>query len=204
MQKKLEITAFTLGWFAVIAQFVLILQNRQTDIPETMIRFFSFFTILTNLLVALYFTFKIFRSPGKKIALFDKNGALTAITTFILVVGLVYQFVLRQIWQPEGMQRVVDELLHSIIPFLVLVYWIAFSKKEKVSFRAVALWLLYPVGYLFFVLIRGSFSNFYPYPFLNIPEIGIEKALVNIALIVVLFLFIMAVLVAIINRRAKK
>lgn len=91
---------FLLGWFSVIGQFILMIQNRQADILETTIRFFSFFTVLTNLLVALYFT--------ARITLFDKinfkklshNGTITALTAFILVVGLVYQIILR----PHGNQ----------------------------------------------------------------------------------------------------
>lgn len=43
MRKKTEIIGFLLSWFAIIAQFVLIIQNRQTDIPETIIWFFYLF-----------------------------------------------------------------------------------------------------------------------------------------------------------------
>lgn len=33
------------AWFAVIAQFFLAIANRTASVPETVIRFFSFFTI---------------------------------------------------------------------------------------------------------------------------------------------------------------
>ena len=98
MQRKFEITGFILGWFAVIAQFVLMIQNRQADIVETIIRFFSFFTILTNSLLTLFFTTKVFKSFAERIKIFNQKGSLTAITTFILIVGLVYQIILRSIW----------------------------------------------------------------------------------------------------------
>jgi hypothetical protein len=45
MKRKLEIMGLCIGWFAIMGQFRLMLQNRQTDIPEMVIRFFSFFTI---------------------------------------------------------------------------------------------------------------------------------------------------------------
>lgn len=202
MKKKIEIIGFVLSWFAVIAQFVLIIQNRQTDIPETIIRFFTFFTILTNLLVALYFSYKIF-SFTNNLSIFNKKSALTAITTFILIVGLVYQFILRGIWEPQGMQRIVDELLHSVIPLFVLVYWIVFSEKGKINFRDTAVWLLYPLIYFILVLIRGHFSNYYPYPFLNVSAIGIEKVLLNSVVILLFMLVIMAILVGLKNRFTK-
>ena len=46
MKRKFETFGFSIGWFAIIAQFFLMLENRQADIPETIIRFFSFFTIV--------------------------------------------------------------------------------------------------------------------------------------------------------------
>ncbi len=48
MKRKFEVFAFGMVWFAVIAQFFLMFYNRQTDVPEMIIRFFSFFTILTK------------------------------------------------------------------------------------------------------------------------------------------------------------
>lgn len=42
-----------LGWFALGSQLYLIIQNRIVSVPETVVRYFSFFTILTNLLVAI-------------------------------------------------------------------------------------------------------------------------------------------------------
>ncbi len=73
-------------------------QNRQTDIPEMIIRFFSYFTILTNILVALYFTASAFRSKVIPFRWLLSKGTLTATTAFILIVGLVYQIALRGIW----------------------------------------------------------------------------------------------------------
>jgi hypothetical protein len=201
MKKKLEITGFLLGWFAVITQFILIILYRQTSIIETIIRFFSFFTILTNLLVTLFFTVRIFDFSGKIVSIFNKKETVTSITTFILIVGIVYQIVLRGIWNPEGMQLIVDELLHSIIPLFVLFYWVLFSVKEKNLFKNAIVWLIYPLIYLLFVLLRGSFSDYYPYSFLNISQIGIGKVLLNSGIVLALILFVMSVLIFIKNKQ---
>ena len=129
MRKYIDILGFLIGWIAVIGQFILLIQNRQADIPETIIRFFSFFTILTNILVVLYFTSRISISKKTSLSRLTNSGNLTALTAFILVVGLVYQFILRGTWQPTGLQRIIDELLHSVIPFFVFLYWLKFSNK---------------------------------------------------------------------------
>jgi hypothetical protein len=95
MRKYIDSIGFLLGWLAIIGQFILMIQNRQADITETIIRFFSFFTILTNILVALYFTSRITIFKNTSLSKLPNSGNLTALTAFILVVGLVYQIILR-------------------------------------------------------------------------------------------------------------
>ncbi len=195
MQRKIEIIGLCLGWFAVIAQFYLILENRKTNALETTIRFFSFFTILTNIWAASFLTVKVFGQKKKRFGPFPIKGSLTALTTFILIVGLVYQIVLRPLWEPTGLQWVVDELLHTVIPLFMLAYWFLYATTDDFNIRKTTIWLLYPIIYIILILIRGNFSKFYPYPFLNIPEIGMESVLINILSILVLAIFIMAFLV---------
>lgn len=194
IQKRntLNIIGASMGWFAVSGQLVLIILNRQADIFETVIRFFSFFTILTNILVACYFTVQILNI--KSFRCLKTDTALTAITSFILVVGLVYQFVLRPIWEPTGWQFVIDELLHTLIPIYVLVYWFFYVKLSGFNPRHLVKWLLYPFIYFAFVLLRGHFSGFYPYPFINAQEIGYSKVFGTFIVLSVVVMMVMALL----------
>lgn len=186
---------FLLGWFSVIGQFVLMLQNRQADILETIVRFFSFFTILTNILVALYFTSRIPIFNKASFGQLFSKGTLTALTVFILVVGLVYQIVLRNTWHPTGFQRIIDELLHSVIPLFVLIYWFLFADSAELKFKNCKNWLWFPILYFVYVIIRGHFSNFYPYPFINISEIGPLQVIINFLIISAFILLIMGILI---------
>ncbi len=181
-----------MGWLAVIGQSILIIINRQAEVLETIIRFFSYFTILTNILVALYFTSQIFYLKTFK---FLKNdSALTAITAFILIVGLVYQVVLRWIWQPTGFQMIIDELLHSVNPVYVLVYWFLYVNASNLKPRNLFAWLLYPFIYFIFIMIRGHFSGFYPYPFIEVASIGYLKVFNNFLLLSLVALILMGLL----------
>ena len=189
MKRKLAILFAIIAWFAVIVQFYIMIENRVSSISETVIRFFSFFTILTNIIVATYFSSQATKS--KVSGFFDQPGRLTAVTVYILVVGLVYQFVLRQVWVPTGMQKVVDELLHSVTPIITLIYWFLYEKKKMVKWSEVPNWLIYPAVYLIYILFRGNFSGFYPYPFVNVPEIGIQQTLVNSFFVLILFLMLL-------------
>ena len=95
------------------------------------------------------------------------------------------------------MQRIVDELLHSVIPIYMIVFWMAYENKKKVLWQSIPTWLLYPLVYLIYILFRGNLSGFYPYPFVNVTELGIEKVLMNSGVLVLLFLIIALLFVSI-------
>lgn len=203
MKNPLSIIFGLIAWFAVITQYYLMIENRVASVGETTIRFFSFFTILTNSIVAIYFTFIIFKIKNGWFAIADKPGTLTAITVYITIVGLVYQILLRHVWQPEGLQLIVDELLHSFIPVTVIIYWYLYETKLSVAYRQIISWLIYPLIYLIYILIRGNFSNFYPYPFVNVSNLGITKVLINSILLMALFTGLSAFFIRI-GREGKK
>ena len=125
----------------------------------------------------------------------DKPGIFTAIAVYITMVGLVYQIILRQIWKPTGTQMIVNELLHSIIPLLVIVFWYLYEEKSPITYKKILQWLIYPIIYLIYILRRGYFSNFYPYPFVDVGNLGLSKVLINSAGLIVLFIFISALFI---------
>lgn len=185
-----------LGWFALVAQFRINMMSGVATTAELIIRYFSYFTILTNLLVAVCCTC-IAVNPRKGWgAFFSKTQTLTAITVYILVVGIVYNIILRFLWQPKGLQKLVDELLHSVIPALFLLYWLLLINKQTLQWKQIFAWLAYPLAYLLFILVRGSSSGFYPYPFVNVAALGMNKVLLNSVAITILFIVIGLLLIA--------
>jgi hypothetical protein len=134
MQKRstriIALIGAVIGWFAVIAQLYLIITNRVVSVPGTLFRFFSYFTIDTNILVALCFTFISLQNKSSLGKLFSKPTTITALTVYIIVVGIVYNTILRLTWNPQGLQMVVDEILHSVIPVLFILFWLIFVPTE--------------------------------------------------------------------------
>ncbi|MES2852651.1 MAG: Pr6Pr family membrane protein [Bacteroidota bacterium] len=177
------------GWFAVVLQLYLIIINRVVSLSETIVRFFSFFTIQTNILVAVCFTFLWLKPKSKWGLFFSKPKNTTAITLYITIVGLVYNAILRFLWAPTGSQKVVDELLHLVIPILVLLYWILFVPKKTLEFNDIFPWLIFPAVYLVYTLIRGAFFSFYPYPFIDVILLGYDKVLLNSFFMLLAFVF---------------
>ena len=193
-----------LGWFALIAQWYIYTTTASFGLTEKLIRYFSYFTILTNLIVAICSTTLLLDVPGKAGRFFKQYKTLTAITVYILIVGIIYNILLRSLWAPQGMQRVVDELLHTVIPLLFLIFWLLFAPKSYVRIKSIFSWLFYPLIYIIFILIRGAYSSYYPYPFVNVNELGYANVTVNSIVITAAFLAVSFVLVAISNFMSRK
>src|SRR5271165_6182913 len=99
----------SLGWFALALQLYLILVHspaRGIAMLGTVITFFSFFTILTNLLVALVFTALVLRAETGWGQWVRGPSIQAATATYIAIVGIVYQLLLRRLWDPQGGQWV--------------------------------------------------------------------------------------------------
>ena len=186
-----------LGWFALAAQLYININSKVAPLPEIIIRYFSYFTLDTNIIVALCCSF-ILLSPTSRLGNFySKASTQTAITIYILIVGIVYNVILRFIWAPQGLQRVVDELLHSVIPLLFVLYWFFFAPKQPLQWKQILLWLIYPFVYAIFVLVRGNFSRFFPYPFIDIDKLGLNRVLINSVGLTLVFLVTSLLFVAI-------
>lgn len=187
-------------WFAVVMQLYLNIENRILPIPQTIIKFFSYFTIITNIIVAICFTSIAVKPSGKWGKFFSQPQVASAINVYIFVVGLVYNTVLRWQWSPQGLQLVVDNLLHVITPVWFLVYWYAFVPKGSLQYKDVWAWLLYPLVYCCYILIRGAITNMYPYFFVDATQYGYVQVLINIGVLVAVFFGLSLLLVALAKR----
>ena len=204
MNRILAVTIAVCSLVAVVIQFDLMMASRAASIPETIVRFFSFFTILTNILVAVCFSFIYLRPIGDKTNRWLNVSSQTAIAVYILVVGIIYNIILRSLWAPTGMQKLVDELLHFIMPGLYFFYWLIFIEKQGLKWKQAFVWLLYPLVYLILILIRGAFTttNFYPYPFVDVYNHGYEKVFISCGFILLLFLFLSFIFIGVSKFRA--
>lgn len=147
----------------------------------TLVEYFSYFTLDTNVLVALAMGWSALApesGPGK---FFSKPGVRTAITLYILLVALVYHFMLRDIWTPYGWAKVSNFILHYVTPVLMLCNWLLISRKDGLRLLQIPGWMTFPAVYAALVLLRGQLTGIYPYGFLNVAEIGWGASLMNAA-----------------------
>jgi hypothetical protein len=79
---------------------------------------------------------------------------------------------------------------------LVIFNWVVFEEKLLSSYKYIVYWLVFPILYCVFSLIRGLFDGFYPYFFLNpngdIP-IGVGSY-TNVILFIIGYAFVFAFL----------
>ena len=188
-------TIALLAWFCVILQFYIT--------EGTFSNVLSYFTILSNLLVALSLTFSTFLNGTKLGNFFPILSVKTAIALYIFVVFVVYNIVLRGIWKPTGWQLFLDNMLHVVIPISYILYWIFFVKKQKLRWKHGFFWLIFPLIYLIYSLIRGAIVHWYPYPILDAQKLGYEQVSINIVLMLFVFLASGSALIAINNRFEK-
>jgi len=138
------------------------------------------FTVLTNLLVAASLTLSQMGPssiPGKW---FSRPNVVAGIAASIAFVGLSYHILLRNVWNPQGAQRLADILPHYVVPALyVLYWWIDSSKAAALRWIDPLFWSIYPTAYLVFALIRGSMVAMYPYSFIDAAALGYGRTLLN-------------------------
>ena len=184
-----------IGWFALAMQFPLLLKaapDGQSTL-ESAIRFVSFFTIQINILAALVVS--AFALKARHDEWLVHPFVRSAIAAYIVVVAVVYHTVLAKLWAPQGAQYLADLLLHTVMPLGYLVFWCVCVRKTGMRWYDPLLWLIYPAAYLLAVLVRGKWSGFYPYPFVDAGALGYAKVAVYAVHVLVVFLIAGAVIV---------
>jgi hypothetical protein len=188
-----------LGWFALVLQFYLTISSSLADgktLVGALLFYFSFFTILTNLLVALQYSFLLWSLHSAAGRWFSRSAVQAGSAVYIVIVAVTYSLLLRNIWNPRGWQKVADVLLHDVSPLLGLGYWLFFAPKDGLRWSDAGRWLVYPLGYLVYSLARGAVTGTYPYPFIDASVIGYRRTMSNTGLMAIAFLAVGLVFVA--------
>lgn len=169
------------GWLALALQLVVTIylnaqQGRGAAIA--LWRFFGYFTILTNLLVAVTVTrVALNRSPG---GARPQPSFLAGVMLMIAVVGVVYEGLLSGRVPAMGpFWWLADRTLHYAVPATFVLWWLTFAPKHGLTAADPARWLIFPLLYLIYALVRGAFDGWYPYFFIDAGALGYGRALMN-------------------------
>ena len=152
-------------------------------VPERKAEQFWFFTVQTNLFVAIIQTILIisiiFKMCGKELTftkskIFSKLRLLTSF--FITITFIIYCFVLApcgMIFSGKTFAEMFDFrniLLHVVVPTLAFIDYALFCPKNTTDYKQIWLFLIYPAIYTILVYLRvvfggGTFVNGSKYPY---------------------------------------
>jgi hypothetical protein len=184
VRRRLFWLAASLGWAALSIQMYLVCYYRWSSggsLMGALMSFFSYFTVLTNMLMAVVLTCAATRRESAARRWFLQPWVSSGVAVSIAMVSLAYSFLLRRLFHPEGWQFVVDELLHDVMPLLFLLFWGFCVPKGTLRLMHVLLWLIYPCVYFAYALLRGHFLSSYPYWFMNVNLLGYPQVFINAA-----------------------
>ena len=199
--------AALLGWSALVLQLLLSIQltvaNGQGGWAGVWF-YLGYFTISTNVLVALALTAAARGPHGAVSRFFGRADVHTAAAMSIVIVSAIYNLLLRQLWQPQGWQIVADMTLHDVMPALFLLHWWLAVPKAALHWRRVFAWQAYPAVYFMVAMIRGAFTGWYPYPFLDVTALGYLRVLLDACAVLLVFTAVALLLVALGRWQARR
>jgi hypothetical protein len=158
-------------WAGLAIQFAATYAS-QHDFVATLWVLVRFFTILTNLGLALIMTWV---AIGRRISPFLLGG----ITLAILLVGVVYMTLLRGLLELSGGALLADTLLHKVSPVAMTLWWLLFAPRAKLKKSDPIWWAAYPLAYFVYASVRGHYEGKYPYPFMDLGKLGPVQTAIN-------------------------
>lgn len=164
-----------LGFSALVTEVAtLVAQHRFAAV-----NFFSFFTVEANTLAVISLLRSSYAmAAGRSTARLDffRGAVALYMTTTILV------FIVLLSNLPAAELTAVpwdNTVLHYIMPIVIILDWIFAQRTAPIPFRRALLWLLFPLAYLVYSLVRGPIVHWYPYPFMNPDHNGYIPVLVT-------------------------
>jgi hypothetical protein len=182
MSRVAAILIAVLATLGLVVQFAVSLELLGSP-TATLWVLIGYFTILTNVLVAVVFFWialmGLERCPPYLLA----GTALS-----IVLVGVIYYLLLHGLTELSGGSQVANTLLHLVTPVAVPVYWLAIAVKGRLRWRDPLLWAVYPLAYFGYALLRGEWTGKYPYPFIDVLQLGWPRVLINACVIAVTYM----------------
>ena len=181
----------------VLAAIVFMIWTLVDEGAFNALNFFTFFTILSNLLAMAVLLEGGRRQLTGQPPLPDLwRGAAVV---YMTVTYLVFAVLLRDL-QEELQTHVawVDSVLHRVTPIVLMVDWLIEPPHQPIPFRrALVPWLAFPLAWTAFTLVRGAIDGRYPYPFLDPANGGYGVVALYCVGILVLFLAVVWVVATI-------
>ncbi|WFP60693.1 Pr6Pr family membrane protein [Mesorhizobium sp. WSM4904] len=191
MGRFLQIAGLVIGLIALILQFAITIPASMAagrSLLGSIVFYFSFFTILTNIAAVMVHASLLSPTGYAWFPAFAGRRIRTGVAVAITLVFIVYTTVLARLWAPEGLFFLCDVLLHYVAPLVFVLWWLIAGADGSTRWRDISWWVIYPLAYLAYALIRAPFAGEVPYPFLDVAKNGAVSVAVSALTITALFL----------------
>ncbi|HUW91070.1 MAG TPA: Pr6Pr family membrane protein [Candidatus Nanopelagicaceae bacterium] len=198
---KYRILVAGLSWLTFIASAV----NYALNIGPILEWFngFKSFTYQTNLLITIWLTLAILWH-NKPETLEKITGPLKgAFTLYITITFIFFAVLLAPLYQPTGFAAFSNVVLHYLTPIAFIIDWILTETKLRYKWSYLPYWIIYPLCYLVFAFIHGTFTGDYLYFFLDINVLGILGYFVFVSILITAGLVLGCLYIAINRKRTK-
>ncbi|GAA4044176.1 Pr6Pr family membrane protein [Parerythrobacter jejuensis] len=124
---------------------------------------------------------------------------MAALATMLTVIALVYWGLLAADHHPVGLDRITNQVFHTIVPLAVIGWWLRFTPPAPAILPLVPVIMAPPLAYGLFAFVLGELTGFYAYFFLDLPQLGWAQFLLSNLVLAVFFAVLGAGLVALKN-----
>ncbi len=125
--------------------------------------YFSYFTVLSNLLAATILLCGALRPGGERSRTVELLRG--AAVVYILTIGIVYLVLLSG---KAPAYAWVNAILHYVMPVAVTLDWLLDPPRVRLDpVQTTVLWMVFPALYIVYTLARGAIVAWYPYLFVN-------------------------------------
>jgi hypothetical protein len=167
------------------------------------LHYFSFFTILSNLLAAAALTAPLLAPASPFAAWAERSGPRAAIATYLTITAVVYHAILASQWHPKGLNLVADTILHTVTPAAYLIDLALRGGEGEARWIAAAKAMAFPALFGAWTLVHGALSGWYPYPFMNAAKRGYPAVVLTMVEMSLAFAAVALIFAALSRVRAK-
>ncbi|KRA45619.1 Pr6Pr family membrane protein [Devosia sp. Root635] len=168
------------GAAGLVLQFTISMQamlGSGRDVFGSLGAFFSYYTILTNIILVLIYLSELLPAAG--LALFRHPVIRGMMAANIALVALYVFFVLRFLTALSDLFLLADIILHYLCPVLYLLWWLVAQKHGRLRWANLPLMLAPTLVYFLYAMARGAWVQEYPYPILNAIKLGYPQVALN-------------------------
>lgn len=198
MGRFLQVAGLVIGLAGLVLQFCITIpasMDAGRGFLGSIVFYFSFFTILTNIGAVLVHASLLSSSGYAWLPAFAGPRMRAGVAVSIALVFIVYATVLARLWQPQGLFLLCDVLLHYVTPVLFVLWWLMAGADGSTRWRDMSWWVLYPLAYLAYALLRAPIAGEVPYPFLDAAKNGWTSVAIWSLAITAIFIVLCAIAV---------